>query len=969
MKKLMRSIVTNGALVACLYAAGYSAAYAQQQGVSIISPKVAGSLTKFGLAVVVGSADLILTSGRSTVSSADAALLEEDLTTLVDEYRSKTRAASFAASLMEAGGEVIISTGQTLASASGVGILPAGAVASFARAGNERFAEFVASEGMGKARGVLASGLLTMTTNDRNEFDRRIDQKDFEGAAALFDDRTQKLSRLQSILGDDPEAAAKARELVHSTLQKTSSAALINAGKAFAEAQNVEKKLTDHVRTAKAFGQTVTKRLSALQQASKELNNGIASLSDDLTKLKEDQQATAHQLGLVQDILYDQQPPEVKLALLNAGAKPGLTLFQRKTAAKYLKTEVKKKKVMFFASKVVQATSDVNTIMTNFGIQDKRFSQALQYGSVANAALSQVFNGNYLGAMASISGLFGKGQKDPNQVQFERVFDELAEIRKQLDVVVELQKKTLFAIEQLSEQIASVEKGLHERLNNVEFELKSLSAATHVQLWNSYAPCMTAWDKRNNPEYQFDEQALRFRSVNGLQRYANDWARSAAFPCASALRNLFSQLRIAADFDNPLQLGFAITKLPEAPANKDKRTFARSDLQEYLEKVHEPAANLVLQSWAMQRANNVALGSIAGAFALLSSPASTSKALVQRLDRLSNLPNDSGPFRACAQHSLLNLRAKTLLCSDGARLLPNDTLNDEKAEDRTRQFLREAIVREQVGHLVRWAGLVSGPANLAPGGATDAEPIALKDLAKSTSPTTVSYGRDLIVSALTIADIAIAQQALVYGDLTAYFIVKELWNAEKRKFRDAQTARQKAARTLLENANNPWLQRNVALLLLDKQEKKCGKSICKSTAFGYRIALSPLFKFPEFLSDDADKAGALKPITKQQLSRAKQLLLGLFDLPDDLEVIVVEHAPNGTAVPRQVQLVVNGYKLPLPTQSVWENKKLSYPPAMLERVREREVLAQRWAEYAVFDDLDEVTATRMVRTMAGGTGE
>ncbi len=968
-KRNLSILVAYGVVVAL----DPTASHAQSISSEEVKPEIATSLKKFGIPLVVGAAALITKAGKSSVPPEDAALLGQDMTRLVDQYRTTVSDANFGGTLVKTNGDVVIVSGLALATMSGVGTIPAFAVASVAKYGNNKFAGYISKDGIGRAQGLLSSGLQTMSQKDRKKFDSHIGQGDYKAAADLFESRTKKLSKLEGILKDEPEAAATARGLIIETMQGTQSASLILAGQGYATSKTIESELAGHVKFTKQFAKTVNNRLNTLHERSATLGVDIAKVAVDLKDLREGQQATAFQLGIVQDILFEQQAPAMKLALLKGGAKPGLTVDQRNTVVRYLEVEVKKQEILAIASEVVSVASDVNTIMSNFGVKDKRIADAVRYGSVANAALSQAFSGNYIGAVATVSGLFGGAQQDPNQARFERVFAELEEIQKKLDAVLELQKKTLEAIGQLSQQLANTEQRLHERLDNIEFEIKTLNSATLANLWGAYQPCMKAWDQRSLAKYLFDDQTLQFRSAGGLVAFTNDWAADAAFPCASALRGMFSQLRSAGDFGNPLRLEFAVSQLPEAPPPGESRTFVKSEVQAYLDDVHRPAAGLVLSGWQARAIAKPVWGSVAGSFALLSVPAATASELLRRISVLDAAESKEDALLACGERSLLGLRAKTLLCADSAIFDPAKHGGREpEARERAARFLQDAIAREQVGYLVRWAGLVSGPSNLAPNGAATGMPLSLEELAANTSGSKVSYGRDILFSALTISDVAIAQQSMVYGDLTAYFIFEQLWDKKVGSFRSATTPEQLAAQKLLANPNNPWLQHNVMLLVLMNSERKCDGKTCKNTELGYQTALSPLF---EVLAAPVQPVGqplaapTLVPINTESVDRARELFLAQFQLTDATLLEAKDASPKGTSTKRQVRIKLGGFDLPLPTVGQWATKAMSYPSGMMARISEREILAQRWADYAVLDTLDVTTTVRMVRAMSGGIAE
>jgi hypothetical protein len=930
-----------------------------------VNEDVAQSLTKFGLTVVVGSAEVISNSGKSSISSADAQVLGKDLTALVDRYKQSTREAQYAASLVQTVGEVVITTTQVGATMTGVGALPATAIASVARYGNDRFSKFIADEGMDQAKGMFSAGLQTMTQADQKQFDAYLTAGNAQAAADLFDARTQKLSTMKGVLKDDPTAAAAADKLILQTIQQTTSAALIQSGMANAAVQDIEGKLAKHVQATNDFAKDASKRIDALGESSKELNDAITGVNQDLGSLLEGQKANAFQLSMVQDVLFEQQTPSTKLAMLNGGARPGLTGEARATVVKYLQVEVQKQQILAKASSIVTAAADVNTIMTNLNIKDQRLSDAVRYGSVANAALAQAFQGNYLGAVASVSGLFGGGGEDPNKANFQRVFAELAHIREQLDAVINLQKKTLESIELLSRQLAEVEQRLHAHLDNIDFELKVLSSASFSQLWSDYGECMTAWEKRGDSEFGFDDESLQFRSSKGLTAYTNRWGNPYAFQCSVAIRNMFSQLRSAGDFENPIRLEFAKLQAPEAPPPGEDHAITKPEMRDYIEQVYSPSANLLLQGWQDRAAANPGWGSIAGAFALLSTPSPTGTELLERVAKLDTRPT---PLRACSSPTLLGNRAQTLLCSDSAVFDPaKHGGRDKEAEDRAGRFLRDPIVREQAGYLIRWTGLVSGPSNFAPGGAAGA-PLTLDQLAATTQGSSFSYGRDLLFSGLSLADITVAQQSMIYGDLTAYFVFSALWNAGEHRFNEVKGAVRETAKKLLDNPNNLWLRRNVAMLILMSARKNCTKDTCPSNDLGYELALRPLHDSKVPVGAAAGAPAVLQRVDASTLASANEVYHALFDLPADLQLVVFDLPKTGEVITRDILLKAPGFEVPVPTLEEWRGKLMSYPPEMLKRVHEREVLAQRWADYAALDGLDDNAKVRLVRAMSGGVG-
>lgn len=923
-----------------------------------LDPKIAVSLAKFGFVVVTGSARLIA-GGQVDGNAPGPGEVGADMRSLVSQYQGDVRGATFAADLVRANGEVIITSGQVMAASTGVGALPSLAVGAAARYANDKFAGMIESEGKDRALGVLSSGLQKMTAGDRTKFDSLLKDQNYEGAAKLFDQRTGKLSIVAKALKDDPEGAVLAQQFVVDTLREGTSKSLIEAGKARAATGKVEKQLADHIQVSNAFSKEMKTRVGNLETVSKELAEQISGLSGALEELQKDQQVTANQLSLVTNILYEQQPPQTKLAMLEANAFPGLSDAQKETATKVLKVEIKKQEVLAAASRVVSAAADVNTILTNLGIHDQGLSDAVNYGTVATAALSQALTGNYLGAIASVSGLFGGGAPDPNAARFERVFKELGQIREQLNTVIELQKKTLLAIEQLSRQLAEVETRLHERLDRVEFEVARVDSTTRQNLWGGYAPCASVWTLRNNASWQYDE-VIGFQSVVGLSSMLTDKS-SEVFGCAAKLRGVFSQLVSTGSFDNPLKLEFVSTRITGSSAPSGEKTYTPTELQSFLENVYKPSYGLTATRYQLRQPT---WGSFGGLIAMLTAPAATSTDLLRRVQKLDATPVGQR-LNACAQqNSWLSWRMKVMLCTDGFIFDPvKDGGQESLAEQRADRFLRDPVIRDQVRDIAQWTSIVASASDFARGGDPGSVPMTLVELANYGWSPDGTPGRQVLLGALMLSDIAVAQHALVYGDLTAYFVYETLWDKQAKAFRTPASDVEKTAERILKNRNNPWLQRNVAMLVLASQERACGPAPCAASDIAYKLAVDPLLGTT--MAGEAD-AGKLANVTKESEGRTGEWMLAMFDLDRQTTFSALDRDATGADQARALVMRSNGFEVAMPLVSDWAKRALSYPPEMYARLNERELLARRWADYTSMQKLPVAQQIRLSNVMAKG---
>jgi hypothetical protein len=304
---------------------------------------------------------------------------------------------------------------------------------------------------------------------------------------------------------------------------------------------------------------------------------------------------------------------------------------------------------------------------------------------------------------------------------------------------------------------------------------------------------------------------------------------------------------------------------------------------------------------------------------------------------------------------------KVYLCTDSDRYdEQRDKGSDVRATQTATAFLQTPIVRDQVSELTKYAGFVAGPSDMAVGGSAP----GARTLDMIVGGGRASLGRELITGALMVSDVSIAQQAMIYGDLTAWFIAEQLWDPNAKHFRsapatDADKAQFALAKKLLANANNPWLQKNVLMLILLRSEKPCGAGAAAATCVSRGMLYG--LGYDRFFPTTGDgKDAKLAAPDADSVTAAKNWWLGLFDIPEEAK-FAASDSVGGRPVARRVLLQLDGYELPMPTPNDWSRKAFVYPPLMQERVADRLVLAQRLADYTVFDDMNQQTKLSIVR--------
>jgi hypothetical protein len=590
----------------------------------------------------------------------------------------------------------------------------------------------------------------------------------------------------------------------------------------------------------------------------------------------------------------------------------------------YYHSEKKKQEFLANSARIVNTAQNINTVLHTLDIRDPGLSKTIEYAAVAQNVMSQALTGNYIGAALAVTGLLGGSKPSPEQQQFSAIMGYLQRLDQKLNQIYELQVKTLEAIEGLSKQIAELDRNLHLRLDRVDFELKTISENLKGLIWKPYTSCNTAWQDRSA---QFDDDNLTFKSVGDLVKFVKG-SGGTAIVCARELDGLFLSPKSMV-FRGLLSLSTAATTdftiLPE----EQGRHFGKSDLERFRDEIHRPAVLLTRSKWKSE------WGAPANLIALFSSP---SPSYLESKARLAELERNKNGLNACSKPTILSHRLRSLLCVD-QRYAPVDAPAayrvdfEERARDRTNAFMADAIIRDQLPDLVKWTALTARAYDFWTG--ANEVPYSFGDLASGKG---APHGKDLIWGMLGILDIAIAQQTMIHGDLTAHFAYGLVWDRVGGLSSEGQDDVAKAAVKLVRNPQNPWLARNVLMIALDELVKIKGSG---DASIPYAKALNEFFTIQDpKLNSEEDRARA---------SRGKLFLRTLFELPTGATFDVQDEKVSEEGPVRKLFIVTNGARIEMPTVQAFKERAFTYPPSLYGLIHLRDLLAERYVDYGMID--------------------
>lgn len=994
---LLRRRALAAALAGIFTSSCFSAdGFPSPQKVPPVPEKLITAYSTLGVDFVAGTIGLIVDANTPFVPQATAKEIGDANTKLLEGYHSSMRDARYGANQFHSFMSVAITAG-TVGAADTIVAAPVAIPVGIAAAKlNDLARDYLVANAQARASAALDEGLTKMTSDQQTVMDNLLKRGKYQEAAEHFEKSTGVISKMRVQLAGDGPAQALLDKSLTAAMAQGSVAAIRTSAATLEKVGDLEGQFVDFTKRFAEFGKKTDAALSKLETQTKELGNDVKQVQGQLADLTRSDKANGVQIALIQQVLFDQQPAGVKLAMLDGGALPGLDKTQRETLTAALKVQIKQEAIVGGVNKVLGYARDLTTIMGAFGVSDPGVNRAISQGTVAVQALSQAFSGNYLGAVASVAGLFGGGgggaPPDPMAQHMKVIMAAFDGVNRRLDVVIQLQQETLKAIDSLAYDLAVVRRETSARFDRIDFELAMLRSGQQRLIWANLDVCESAFASQDADlidapgtvkESRYDSTNRRFRSFAALSDYVNSHGDK-AYTCADRLDGIFTTFRNPAALSgNPLSLAFADSKLgvaagvPEAPpvtvTQKGSMTQIEYDLPAiayYRSRLFEPSFHVLRYGWLDGQIKNPGWGGLPNAYAMLTRPSSTAATLFTRMAAL-DTTSAAAPSIPCeGERSLLGRRLQDYLCSstsvykespgDTAALAAARTL----AETRSSAFLSTPILRDQVGQLIEYSLFVAAPRDLAKGSDKPGA-YTLTELAEGDRD---PYGRNLLLRALTVVDVAIAQQSMLYGDMTAYFIADILWDWKAGRFRqEARSVGEKGAfeeaTKLLRNGNNPWLQRNVAMLIIKKSQFGCDEfnrgAQCDQNNFLYELGMDRFFT--------VNDKGEYQVISAEQHDAGEATLRQVLKVHADAKFVVKDVSlPGDTAgvVPRVLVLSIDGYELPLPNRVDWREGKLSYPPMMHERLADRERVATRLATYGALETLNPPQKAALLNLLA-----
>jgi hypothetical protein len=590
----------------------------------------------------------------------------------------------------------------------------------------------------------------------------------------------------------DPQLKEMSRELLISTLVNTSQATLDEVARQGARIGDLDGRVQKLHQAHTKLADFTIQSLDRQQQSINALSQGMQRLDNAVAAVDERLQTQERNMDFVQGFVFSKMSPAEKAAALRSGymgqrfsCPAGQTSCEQNALKQSLieqfEAEAFIEKTVQQAGAIVRDANSLLQISNDLGIRAGPIANAVQYGTLAFNAFSAAASGNYLGAVASLTGAFGRKKPDPQMAYMKAQFEQ---INRKLDQILENQRKLSEQITALSGRLDAHMERLNERFDNVEFHLAQIRQLQAMQLNLPWLACQQLYNSTRDPArneiYKFDHASSTFRTTELASAFGRDHS-SALNQCTGAISLQPGTFALSGWFGNFLN---SSTRIDATDADLRKVFANREDtwsvVSDYLSRRSIPA-------WQ--------------AFRLYSAPAAT---IEQTRRRLLTIPQ--GNVCDLTGGPLANDRLGGMLCehtpgeqSDASRtastILSTPMVGSHAIAVAGWILVEQALVDV---HQVRSSGAL----------------VSSLDLIRAPTLAPISKGEQHVERALVTLDAAVANESMLSGDITVDAVVEALRlpasddaSAEKRR----QETLERIRRMLLQQ---PALARNVGMVFL-----------------------------------------------------------------------------------------------------------------------------------------------------------
>jgi len=718
----------------------------------------------------------------------------------------------------------------------------------------------------------------------------------------------------------EPAAVELATDLLIASLQKTDEAALERISENAESIEKIENDFSDFSEVIVGELESVEKRLDEYGEILGEISVDMKTLQDGMMEVNSRLGSIEARQDHVEDFMLARMSPEEKLASLRGGfMKDRLAcpdgsnscenVRMKDALVKQLQSEIKLKQHLEFAQTISKGINDLSNIAANLGIDSPEVGKALEIGNAAVNAFMGFASGDILGAISSISSVFG-GRKDPSAERFKIMMKFLQEqfgiVNKKLDAIIENQTRIYEAIVTVGRLVDERLTIIDQRQQNLLFEQRRTSLGVRSIHWKDWRPTYAVYRSAMERSTSTGEylnvhlQTGQFHSAEALLRTGNQNLTSfrESYDHLGPLVGSTNAIKWFGSFADARLLVDELAAVPAglSPSELEDISVWRPSLQRFLEDVFYPTVELVF-GWADSQ--NIDAATL---FSLSTWPSQS----FETTDSYVRLAEEE-PFQ-CFAGSARYLGVHDFLCQ-----------SDDAPENIARSALSTPVVGRSLIEIADWLNVLSQLADVYDQD-TREFPKSLPDERSD------GLGRAMIEAAIDILNQGLASYNILYGKVA----VDAVMSALERGGAGADLAEKILT-------GNEYLARNFAIKFLRKRWEEEAD-----------------IRGEEKLTLMAIYSNAVSALESDRTQVPLQNLFGTdieFSIRDRRTWLEVKFRAEG----KQVSL-----PLPLPTEFI--ERRLTLPKIYLNLAAKRDQMVDKLAGYVMVEGLPDEHLDAFVET-------
>ena len=321
------------------------------------------------------------------------------------------------------------------------------------------------------------------------------------------------------------------------------------------------------------YAQQTNDSIMDFQTQIDQTHDAIDDANSKLSDLQSTVEGNTQQLRVMGQFMYSHASAQDRLAMLNSGyLKDSLSVMAWEALQEETAAQAKKDELVGDLNQVVGKFTQVCTIAKNLGFDPNGLQTAVTIADTASSVMSDLSGGNYLGAVVSLTGLFGS-HPDPNAQLMSYMQKNFAEVNHKLDVLIQGEQDIMEGLQKLSIQMAAYDKALNERLDNVQYQLDAIQDFARMNFYEPLMGCQATQElieKFIQQEQTIDPTIglLDLTSPKQVAVVAENVGGTPVLSCINRLNELYTFA-----FQGPHRLGLCPARSPLLRKGQTNRLF------------------------------------------------------------------------------------------------------------------------------------------------------------------------------------------------------------------------------------------------------------------------------------------------------------------------------------------------------------------------------------------------------------